>query len=273
VVEDWAIFRDAGQFDRLLALWHEDGRMMTTWAQVSAAAFVERSREAFARGAQVHHLLSGCHIDINGDRAVAQTKMSILQRGMVDGVLCDAKCDGRFYDFFERRNGAWKIVLRQPTYERDRLDPVDPAITLDLDKTLLEQFPEGYRHLAYLQTRLGMQVKTDMPGIRGGDRSALCQRTPLAGDATADRDGARKGIGKGRNGVMAKQRLLCAWSGAMSAAMLAVSTPALAQAPAPGHVSWYGDPKAPDISGVWVRVDEAAATGRSHEGWTPFRLR
>jgi hypothetical protein len=35
VVEDWVIFRDAGMFDRLAALWHEDGRMMTTWSQVT----------------------------------------------------------------------------------------------------------------------------------------------------------------------------------------------------------------------------------------------
>lgn len=167
VVEDWAVFRDAGFFDRLLPLFHEDGRMMTTWAQVSAADFVERSREGFANGARVHHFLGGCHIDIEGDRAIAQTKMTILQRGMVDGVLCDAKCDGRFYDFFERRDGEWKIVLRQPIYERDRLDPVAPDATLTLDEELLERFPEGYRHLAYLQTRLGMLVKTDMPGLRG----------------------------------------------------------------------------------------------------------
>jgi hypothetical protein len=54
VVEDWAIYRDSGQFDQLISLWHDDGRMMTTWAQVSAADFVSRSREAFANGAMVN---------------------------------------------------------------------------------------------------------------------------------------------------------------------------------------------------------------------------
>lgn len=173
VIDDWAIFRDAGMFDRLLPLWHDDGRMMTTWAQVTAQAFVERSRAAFASGAQVHHVHSGCHVDVAGERAIAQTKMSIMQRGVIDGVECDATCDGRFYDFFERRDGAWKIVLRQPIYERDRLDPVPPGAALDLDPALLDQFPQGYRHLAYLQTRLGMQVKTDMPGTRGPEIDAL----------------------------------------------------------------------------------------------------
>jgi hypothetical protein len=176
IVEDWVIFRDAGLYDRLLDLWHEDGRMMTTWAQVSAADFVTRSSEAFARGSTVQHFLGGCHIDIVGDRAIAQTKTTIAQRGVVEGVACDATCFGRFYDFFERRQGAWKLVLRQPIYERDRLDPVAPGAVLSLDRALLESFPEGYRHLAYMQTGLGMAVKTDMPGLRGPEVEALYAR-------------------------------------------------------------------------------------------------
>ena len=173
IVEDWVIFRDSGQFDRLLPLWHDDGRMMTTWAQVSAAEFVQLSKDGFARGSRVSHFLGGSHIDIVGERAVVQTKMTIMQRGLIDGVLCDATCNGRFYDFFERRDGVWRIVLRQPIYERDRLDPVDHAAKLVLDRDVLERFPEGYRHLAYLQTKLGMVVKTDMPGLRGPEIESL----------------------------------------------------------------------------------------------------
>jgi hypothetical protein len=58
-------------------------------------------------------------------------------------------------------------VRRQPIYEKDRLDPVDPAAGLTLDQTALARFPEGYRHLAYLQTRNGFTVKGDLPGLRG----------------------------------------------------------------------------------------------------------
>ena len=67
-------------------------------------------------------------------------------------------------------------MLRQPIYEKDRLDPVDPAARLDLDRNLLAQFPEGYRHLAYLQTRIGYKVKTDMPGLDGPEVEALYAR-------------------------------------------------------------------------------------------------
>jgi len=41
---------------------------------------------------------------------------------------------------------------------------------------LLERFPEGYRHLAYAQTRIGYQVKPDMPGLKGDAVQALYAR-------------------------------------------------------------------------------------------------
>ena len=99
--------------------------------------------------------------------------MTIAQRASVEGVLCDAFCDGRFYDLFERRAGAGKIVLRHPIYELDRLQLVTPGPMPVLDAELLESFPEGYRHLAYLQTKLGLTVKRDMPGLMGPEGEAL----------------------------------------------------------------------------------------------------
>ena len=56
--------------------------------------------------------------------------MNIFQRAPLDGVVVDVICWGRFYDFFEKRDGRWAIVRRQPIYEKDRLDPVDPSATL-----------------------------------------------------------------------------------------------------------------------------------------------
>ena len=79
-------------------------------------------------------------------------------------------------DHFDRRESRWGLVLRQPIYEKDRLDPIDPAAHLELDRGLLQRFPEGYRHLAYLQTRIGYDVKPDMPGITGPELEALYRR-------------------------------------------------------------------------------------------------
>jgi hypothetical protein len=176
LVENWAVWRDAGDWERFRTVWHDDGRMMATWFQGSAEDFIRVSREGFERGVSILHFLGGTSVDLAGDRAIAQTKMTISQRASVDGVECDVVCTGRFYDFVERRDGAWRIVLRQPIYEKDRLDPVDPAASLSLDRALLERFPVGYRHLAYAQTKIGFDVKADMPGLTGAEVEALYAR-------------------------------------------------------------------------------------------------
>jgi hypothetical protein len=176
LVENWVVWRDAGDWELFRTVWHDDGRMMATWFQGSSEDFIRASREGFERGVRILHFLGGTAIELVGKRAVAQTKMTITQRAAVHEVICDVVCTGRFYDFLERREGRWGIVLRQPIYEQDRLDPVDPAASLALDRALLERFPDGYRHLAYLQTQLGFTVKPDMPGLTGPAVDALYAR-------------------------------------------------------------------------------------------------
>jgi hypothetical protein len=176
VIENWVLWRDAGDWDRFRSMWHDDGYMMATWFQGPAAEFIRVSREGWDRGVNILHFLGGISIDLAGERAIAQTKMTISQRATVHDVLCDVVCTGRFYDFFEKRADRWAIVLRQPIYEKDRIDPVDPSKILMLDARLLQQFPEGYRHLAYLQSGIGYAVKKDMPGLKGPEVEALYAR-------------------------------------------------------------------------------------------------
>ncbi len=176
LIENWVVWRDAGDWERFRTVWHDDGRMMATWFQGPAEEFIHVSREGFEHGVRILHFLGGISIDLAGARAAAQTKMTITQRAEVEGVLCDVVCTGRFFDFLERRADRWGLVLRQPIYEQDRLDPVEPGAVPVLDHSLLERFPIGYRHLAYLQARLGFEVKRDMPGLTGPEVEALYER-------------------------------------------------------------------------------------------------
>ncbi|MGA3137875.1 MAG: nuclear transport factor 2 family protein [Xanthobacteraceae bacterium] len=176
LVENWAVWRDARLWDRFRTVWHAEGRMMATWFQGGFEEFIKVNDEGWARGVRILHFLGGTSIDVSGHRATAQTKMTISQRAAVEGVVCDVVCTGRFHDFIEKRDGRWGIVLRQPIYEKDRLDPVDPSAKLVLDQDLLARFPEGYRHLAYLQSKIGYKVKTDMPGIEGAELDKLYAR-------------------------------------------------------------------------------------------------
>lgn len=173
VIENWVIYRDSGDWERFRSVWHEDGYMMATWFQGTFEEFIRVNREGWERGVSILHFLGGMSADISGNRAIVQTKMTISQRAAVHGVVCDVLCTGRFYDFFEKRHEKWKVVLRRLVYEKDRIDPVDPAAKLQLDAKVLEQFPIGYRHLAYLQSGLGYNVKRDMPGLDGPEVEAL----------------------------------------------------------------------------------------------------
>lgn len=176
LLQNWVLWRDAGDWERFREVWHPDGRMMATWTQGTRDEFIALSKEGWAKGVSILHFLGGISIDLAADRAVSQTKMTISQRSDIEGVLCDVLCTGRFYDFLEKREGRWGIVLRQPIYEKDRMDAVTPGAVPRLDLALLEQFPVGYRHLAYLQTRIGYPVKKDMPGLRGPEVEALYAR-------------------------------------------------------------------------------------------------
>ena len=173
LVENWVLWRDARLWDSFRTVWHADGHMMATWFQGTADEFIKVSQEGFERGVSILHFLGGSSVDLSGDRGVAQTKMTISQRAPVDGVECDVVCTGRFYDFFERRDDRWGLVLRQPIYEQDRCDPVEPGVSIALDPEVLLRFPDGYRHLAYVQTQVGYSVKTDMPGLTGPEVERL----------------------------------------------------------------------------------------------------
>src|SRR5438270_5658839 len=99
LIENWAIWRDAMIWDRFRTVWHDDGRMMATWFQGTADEFIRVSQEGYDKGVRILHFLGGTTLDVAGARAVSQTKMTIAQRGPVEGVLCDVVCTGRFYDF------------------------------------------------------------------------------------------------------------------------------------------------------------------------------
>jgi SnoaL-like domain len=183
MVERWAVWRDAGDWERFATVWHPDGVMMATWFQGPFKEFIRVTIEGWNKGVSILHFLGGSAVEISNDgtRAISQTKMTISQRGMVEGeggaqVLCDVVCTGRFYDFVVKEAGEWKLLHRQPIYEKDRIDPVDSSAVVKLDKEKLATFPEGYRHLAYIQTHIGYTVKMDMPMLKGDAVQSLYQR-------------------------------------------------------------------------------------------------
>jgi SnoaL-like domain len=176
VIENWAIWRDTGDWEKLRTTWHDDGVMTATWFTGSRDEFIERARTSFSKGNMSSHIPAATAIELRGSRAVAQTRLTLASREMIEGALYDITCIGRFYDLFEKRGGHWAIAARMLTYEKDRADPVFAGETHAFDRALLDRFPQGYRHLAYAQTKKGMTVHPALPGLRGPEVEALYAR-------------------------------------------------------------------------------------------------
>ena len=168
LIERWAVYRDALMWDEFRTVWHPDGIMTATWTQGSYEDFIKITNEGVKHGLHILHILGGSAIEVNGNRAKAMTKFVILQRAVVEGVLCDVTCYARHFDLWEKRDGKWGLVYRNTIADKDRIDAVDKNESLELDKSLLEQFPIEYRHLAYLQTKAGYNVDKDCPRMSGG---------------------------------------------------------------------------------------------------------
>ena len=185
VIESWAIWRDTGDFESLATAWHPGAAMTTTWFTGSPEEFIARAEASFAKGNSSSHILGATAIKLAGPRSVAQTRVTISSREMLDGALYDIACIGRFYDLFERRQGRWAIAVRALTYEKDRADPVFAGETHSFDRALLDSFPAGYRFLAYAQTKRGLTINPNLPGLRGPEVEALYARGArwLAGGA------------------------------------------------------------------------------------------
>ena len=195
LVERWVVWRDAGDWERFRTVWHDDGRMMATWTQGTADEFIAMSKAGWEKGVQIHHVLGGQSVDVAGDRAVSQVKMEIHQRATVDGVEVDVTCTGRFYDFLERRDGRWGLVLRQPIYELDRMDPVDPAARLELDRGAARPVSRGIpapRVPADPDRLRGEARHARAAGPRGG--GPLRERRRLARKACLLRRSRKSGI-------------------------------------------------------------------------------
>jgi hypothetical protein len=164
-VENWGLYRDTGRWEQLAALYTADALVATTWFTGSAAEFVQRSKAAAGRGTgtRAQHFIGAISIELNGDRAIAETRAMLLVRAMLHGVEVDVTCYCRFYDQMLRQADGWRIRNRGGIYEKDRIECVDPAASIAIDPTELKRYPEAYRHLAYLQASGGASITPDLP--------------------------------------------------------------------------------------------------------------
>ena len=173
LVDDWALWRDTCQFDKLRACYAPDATMVTTWFDGPASGFVDASQRSAGSTTLVHHFMGSSTIEVDGSRGLAETRLMILVRTELDGVALDVTCYGRFCDRFVRMDGRWLLLARMPVYEKDMVAAVDPAEQPRFDRSRLMTFPVGFRHLAYLQAAGGATISMRIPGHNSAEQREL----------------------------------------------------------------------------------------------------
>ena len=123
----WAFSLDLGEWETLQSCFTPDATLTVSWYSGPVAGFIERSKEIVGtRKPEEHrkHWLGNMRTEIAGTRAVLETDVMILIREYIDRSLFDFTSYARFYDFFEKRDGVWRIHEWNCIYDKDRLDPV-----------------------------------------------------------------------------------------------------------------------------------------------------
>ena len=158
LIQSWGFWRDQGRWEDLLETFHPDGWISVTWFSGPFTGFVEASRRSFGSPrSSSKHLIGTPMLKLSGERAVAETNVSILGRQDLDGVWVDSVAHARFLDRLERRQGAWRIVERVAIYEKDTLTAVtpDPAFDKMMREVDFSRYPGACCFLAYRLERLG----------------------------------------------------------------------------------------------------------------------
>lgn len=173
LLDNWGLWRDTYRWAELRTCYAPDATMVTTWFDGRATDFVEASIRASTSGTLVEHFMGPSTIEINGLRALAETRLMLLVRGELNGVEVDVTCYGRFFDRLVCIDGAWVILERMPIYEKDSLSAVDSRMAVDLDCTRLQTYPLGFRHLAYMQATGGATITMHIPAHNSEAQSSL----------------------------------------------------------------------------------------------------
>jgi len=152
LIQAWGVYRDQGKWQALRGTFTPDGRISISWFRGPFGQFVERCEASFNAGdTWSRHHLHQPSIKLAGDRAVAETSVTIRVRQKFKDVPVDLTSWSRFLDRVEHHSGGWLIAERAAIYERDRLDPVEPSEAFELLFAAggAARFPEQYRYMAF----------------------------------------------------------------------------------------------------------------------------
>jgi hypothetical protein len=165
----------------MLDCYHDDARIFLSWIDGPPAEFVKRSqRMAEVPGGHAIHQNGVTLVELNGDRALADTSCAILMRRYFGGVECDLTGYCRHRSRVERRGGTWRLASLVGVYEKNTLVPVIPGTAPKLDEQRLAGYRPSYNFQCYHREQEGNTAFPDRPGT---DRPDLVEALEAADQA------------------------------------------------------------------------------------------
>lgn len=162
--------RDQRRFDVMAACFTSDACIRTSWYDGQGGdAYVEASRAFMDRNGNGKHWVFPAYAEIVADRATVESPAMIFSRVRIGGVEVDFHVFCRFFSRAVRAEDGWKLASFDVLFERDVMKPVNPADSMPIDWTRLDQLRPSYKFLAYVQETRGIVVN---PDLYGDDRMA-----------------------------------------------------------------------------------------------------
>jgi hypothetical protein len=150
--------RDSGDSAGMMECFHPDAQVETSWFIGSREEWARQSNEMMAghnpKDVQ-RHIMGNPRVTLKGDHAVCEYTIILYQRRMLDGYEFDLTTWCVSLDFFEKRDGLWRISRRATIYEKDRMDPYNPAEVPDsyFAQLDLSGYPPALRYHCYRNER------------------------------------------------------------------------------------------------------------------------
>lgn len=126
----WGYCRDLGDWETMRTLFHPDAEIAISWYRGGIDGFIDGSRNVFAQRrpeTRIKHWFGNHRVKIHGDRAFLEFDVEGRVRDYIGAHLLEIRFECRFFDWFERRGGQWKIARWTAIYDADHIAPAIPG--------------------------------------------------------------------------------------------------------------------------------------------------
>jgi ketosteroid isomerase-like protein len=159
------VARDQDDWVALAASYTDDAIVRVTWFEGTAQQFADASAEMIERGVGGWHQCWPLWAEVDGDRALCESKGAIFGRDTLRGVEVDTLHWCRWFSRLRRTEGGWRLASFDAIYGNDTMTPTNPADQLPVDDwDLVADLRPSYRWLAYSLISRGYRIDPELPG-------------------------------------------------------------------------------------------------------------